>query len=42
MTNYKIQHKYNGMIKHIAGLNIYDAFKKYDINYKYWEVIREA
>ncbi len=39
MQDFTIRHKYCGITKKISGYDIYDAFKKCDIDFKYWLVI---
>ena len=39
MMRYTIQHKHCGMTKTIEGYTIWDAFRSFNINPSYWEVI---
>lgn len=38
MLTFKVKHRYCGMEKTIKGNNIFDAFRKNEMDYKYWTV----
>ena len=36
MFKFTVQHKYCGMIKQIEGVNVWDAFKREELDFNIW------
>lgn len=41
MTQYTVEHKHNGAIKHITGYDLWDALKKNALDYRVWTIAKE-
>lgn len=39
MVRYIIKHKYCGMTKTIEGYTVWDAFRSFGLNPRYWDII---
>lgn len=39
MLNFTVVHKYCGYTKNITGCNVWDAFKKNNLDFKIWQLL---